>query len=113
MSVLYLGEDEVRDLIDMEESIEILEQVFANLGTGTTQNASRVRVQGEGVMLHTMSAAADYLGYAFGRPTSLPKKDRNSTSHCTINAKDAWSPSLRPTTGGRCTAGATSGVSAL
>lgn len=63
MSVLYLGEDDVKQLIDMEESIKLMEQVFANLGTGTTDNAARVRVRGEGVMLHTMSAAADYLGY--------------------------------------------------
>lgn len=63
MSVLYIGEDDVRQLIDMEESITLMEQLFTQIGTPATDNAPRSRVRGEGVMLHTMSAAADYLGY--------------------------------------------------
>lgn len=63
MTALYLGEDDVKELIDMEESIKLMEQLFTRMGPGVTQNAPRTRVRGEGIMLHTMSAADDFLGY--------------------------------------------------
>lgn len=82
MSVLYLGEDDVKQLIDMEESIALMEQLFSNLGTGTTDNAPRVRVRGEGVMLHSMSAAADYLGYVGWK--AYVTTDRGAQFHVAI-----------------------------
>jgi ornithine cyclodeaminase/alanine dehydrogenase-like protein (mu-crystallin family) len=62
MSALYLTEDDVRELMDMESSIEVIEEAFRGLATGEAQNLPRARVAADATMLHTMSAAASYLG---------------------------------------------------
>lgn len=62
MAALFLTEDEVRDLIDMETAIEVLDEAFRELAAGRAQNVPRARAGSPGVMLHTMSAAAESLG---------------------------------------------------
>ena len=62
MPALYLTEDDVRELMDMEATITVLEEVFRQLGTGGATNVPRARARAPGVCLHTMSAAAEYLG---------------------------------------------------
>ena len=61
MGVLYLTEDDVRELLDMQAAIEIVHEAFTALANGEAHNQPRVRASGSGIMLHTMSAAADYL----------------------------------------------------
>ncbi|MFO1023450.1 MAG: ornithine cyclodeaminase family protein [Planctomycetales bacterium] len=64
MSVLYLKESDVHDLLDMEQSIEVIEDAFRHLASGKAVNTPRVRAHINGaITLHTMSAAAEYLGY--------------------------------------------------
>ena len=62
MSVLYFTEADVRDLLDMEIALAAIESAFLHLATGRAQNTPRARVRGERIMLHSMSASADYLG---------------------------------------------------
>lgn len=62
MPVLYLTEDDVRDLVDMTTAIEVTEQAFRHLADGTAKNVPRVRASAPGIILHNMSASAEYLG---------------------------------------------------
>lgn len=61
MPALYLTENDVRELLDMEIAIEVVEEVFRQLAAGQAVNVPRSRARGQSAYLHTMSAAADYL----------------------------------------------------
>lgn len=62
MTALYFTEDDVRDLLDMDTAVSVIEEMFLRLGEGKAVNVPRTRARGPGVMLHTMSGAAEYLG---------------------------------------------------
>ncbi len=62
MPAIYLTEEDVRDLIDMETSIEVVEEAFRQLAAGNAKNVPRSRAAAKGILLHTMSASAEYLG---------------------------------------------------
>jgi ornithine cyclodeaminase/alanine dehydrogenase-like protein (mu-crystallin family) len=62
MPAIYLTEDDVRELTDMELAVETIEEMFRRMGADEARNVPRARAMGQGIMLHTMSAAADYLG---------------------------------------------------
>lgn len=63
MPALYFTEDDVAELLDMEIAIEVVEETFRRLAEGTAVNVPRSRARGSGITLHSMSAAAEYLGY--------------------------------------------------
>jgi alanine dehydrogenase len=63
MPALYLIEADVNQLIDMPTTIGLVEQSFLHLAAGQVANVPRNRAIGKGVILHTMSAADDALGY--------------------------------------------------
>ncbi len=62
MPALYLSESDVARLLDMRLAIEAVEEAFRQLAAHKAMNVPRVRAKGAGAVLHTMSAAADYLG---------------------------------------------------
>jgi ornithine cyclodeaminase/alanine dehydrogenase-like protein (mu-crystallin family) len=62
MPALYLTESEVTELIDMKTSIEVCEEAFRRLAANEADNVPRARCSAPGIMLHSMSAAAAYLG---------------------------------------------------
>lgn len=62
MTTLFLTEDDVRELMDMETSITVVEEVFRQLAEGNASNVPRTRARAEGIVLHTMSGSAAYLG---------------------------------------------------
>lgn len=62
MSALFISESEVRDLLDMEMAIEVVEEAFRQLAVGKAENNPRTRTHAPGIFLHTMSATAEYLG---------------------------------------------------
>lgn len=65
MSALYLTEDDVAWLLDIETAIECVEEAFRQFGLERADNQPRRRVRtGEGSLLHVLSAGAEYLGYA-------------------------------------------------
>ena len=63
MAALYISEDDVRSVMDMEKSILITHKVFKELASGRAINVPRQRVRAPGVMLHLMCGANEYLHY--------------------------------------------------
>lgn len=64
MPALYLTESDVRELLDMEIAIDVVEEAFKQLAGGGATNVPRARAHAEGFCLHSMSASAQYLGCA-------------------------------------------------
>jgi ornithine cyclodeaminase/alanine dehydrogenase len=62
MGVWYLTEDEVARLLDMSTALNAVTEAFRQLAAGKAMNVPRSRAQAAGNVLHTMSAAAEYLG---------------------------------------------------
>jgi ornithine cyclodeaminase/alanine dehydrogenase-like protein (mu-crystallin family) len=62
MSTLLLRETDVEHLLDMRTTIDVMEEAFRQLAEGHADNVPRRRSQAGGIVLHSMSAAADYLG---------------------------------------------------
>jgi len=62
MPLLYLTEDDVAGLLDMRTAIDAVEEAFRRLAAGEAMNVPRVRATAPGIVLHSMSAAAGYLG---------------------------------------------------
>lgn len=62
MTALYLTEADVDELMDVEDSIEVIEQLFRRMAAGEAVNVPRTRAVAPGVVLHSMSAAVPYLG---------------------------------------------------
>ena len=63
MSTLYLTESDVAGLIDMAATIDVVEASFRRLAGGEVANVPRQRAVGDGIILHTMSAADNGVGY--------------------------------------------------
>jgi len=61
MPALYLTESDVQQLLDMPLAIEVVEEAFRQLADRKAMNVPRMRAKGNGIVLHSMSAAADYL----------------------------------------------------
>lgn len=64
MTALYLTEKDVGRLLDMRSAIDAVEEAFRNLAAGEASNVPRQRAQSPGIVLHTMSATAPWLGLA-------------------------------------------------
>jgi len=63
MAAIYLTEDDVRELLDVETAIEAVEGAFRALAEEKAVNVPRSRARSPGITLHVMSAAAEYLGF--------------------------------------------------
>ena len=64
MPAIFLSESDVSRLLDMRIAIEAVEEAFRQLADRKATNVPRVRAKSAGFVLHTMSAAAEYLGLA-------------------------------------------------
>lgn len=62
MPALYLTEDDIAGLLDMPAAIAAVEEAFRQFALGNSTNVPRERALAPGAVLHTMSAAAEYLG---------------------------------------------------
>jgi ornithine cyclodeaminase/alanine dehydrogenase len=62
MAALYLTESDVQRLLDMRTAIDVVEEAFRQLAAQQASNVPRVRAKAPGIVLHSMSAAAEYLG---------------------------------------------------
>ena len=62
MPVLYLTEHDVTKLLDMGTAIDVVEEAFRQMADKTATNVPRVRAKSPGIVLHSMCAAAEYLG---------------------------------------------------
>lgn len=64
MGVLLLREREIEQLLDMPTAVQLIERAFCEWADGQVENVPRARARMPGLVLHTMSAAAAYLGLA-------------------------------------------------
>lgn len=64
MSCLFLTESDVEQLLDLPTVVEVVEEAFGQLAEGKAHNVPRARAKAAGLVLHSMSAAAEYLGLA-------------------------------------------------
>ena len=62
MPAIYLTEADVERLLDIKTTIAVCEEAFRALADGNAENVPRARAQAPGIILHSMSAAAAYLG---------------------------------------------------
>lgn len=62
MAVLFLREADVLKLLDMPAAVEAVEEAFRRLAAEEAVDVPRQRAIAPGVVLHSMSAAAPYLG---------------------------------------------------
>ena len=62
MPVLYLTEQDVHGLLDMRTAIDAVEEAFRQVAVQKACNVPRVRAKAPGIVLHSMSASAEYLG---------------------------------------------------
>lgn len=62
MPARYLTESDVEQLIDMRTAVDVVQEAFRQLGSGQAENVPRHRAMAAGMVLHTMSATAAYLG---------------------------------------------------
>ncbi|MEQ8785420.1 MAG: ornithine cyclodeaminase family protein [Pirellulaceae bacterium] len=60
--MLHLTETDVAELLEMPLVIDVMQQAFLRWAAGEADNVPRVRAKGKGIVLHSMCAAADYLG---------------------------------------------------
>lgn len=60
--VLFLGEDDVRQILTMSDAIKALEETFRQQGQGNVINQPRQRVRTEVSMLHYLAGALPHLG---------------------------------------------------
>lgn len=64
MTAIYLTEADVARLLDMRLAIDAVEEAFRRRAAGEGSNVPRQRAQSPGIVLHTMSATAPWLGLA-------------------------------------------------
>jgi len=62
MSIIYLTEADVMQLLDVRMAIDAVSEAFLRLASGEAENVPRHRCRAGGTVQHTMSAAAGYLG---------------------------------------------------
>jgi ornithine cyclodeaminase/alanine dehydrogenase-like protein (mu-crystallin family) len=60
--VLFLGEEDVRQILTMSDAIKVLEETFRQQGLGNIINQPRQRVRTEVSMLHYLAGALPHLG---------------------------------------------------
>ncbi len=63
MSAIYLTEVDVQQLADMPLALDAVREAFRQLGSGGADNVPRVRAKAPGIVLHSLSATASYLGF--------------------------------------------------
>lgn len=74
MSVLFLTENEVRELLTMEMALEAVEEGLRKLALDEAINVPRARSQTDHAMLHVMSASAKTLGIMGFKAYTTTKK---------------------------------------
>lgn len=63
MPVIYLTEDDVAWLLDMESAIDCVEEAFRQWANGKADNQPRRRARAGTATMHMLAAAAEYLNY--------------------------------------------------
>lgn len=64
MGALFLTEQDVDELLDMPSTVKVVEAAFRQWADGRAADVPRRRAKVDGFVLHSMSAAAEYLSLA-------------------------------------------------
>lgn len=64
MPCLFFNETDVEQIVSMPDAVEAVAGAFRALARGEADNVPRARAKGTGLVLHSMSATASYLGLA-------------------------------------------------
>src|SRR5574341_766953 len=59
--VLFLGEEEVKELLTMNDAVKVLEETFRQQGIGNIVNHPRYRIRTEKSMLHYLAGAVPHM----------------------------------------------------
>ena len=110
MSALYLTETDVAKLIEMPAVIGVVEEAIKHLAEAPEANVPRRRAKGSGVILHTMSAAVDYLGYSGWKAYTTTKRGARFLVGLYSNATGELVALLEADRLGQLRTGATTGV---
>jgi len=63
MPALFFTEQDVASLIDMSTAVDVVQEAFQQWADGKAMNVARRRAKAPGIMLHSLCAGAEYLGY--------------------------------------------------
>jgi ornithine cyclodeaminase/alanine dehydrogenase-like protein (mu-crystallin family) len=63
MTALFLTEQNVESLVDMSTAVDVVQEAFLQWANGKAMNVSRRRAKAPGIVLHSLCAGAEYLGY--------------------------------------------------
>jgi alanine dehydrogenase len=63
MTALFLIEQNVKSLVDMSTAVDVVQEAFLQWADGRAMNVSRRRAKAPGIVLHSLCAGAEYLGY--------------------------------------------------
>jgi len=112
MSTLYLTEADVAELLDIRLVIDVVEEAFRRLAAGEAHNVPRVRARAPGVVLHSMSAAAAYLGLVGWKNYTATRS--GAKFHVAVYDQESgdWRALIEADWLGRLRTGATTGVAA-
>lgn len=110
MSALFLSEDDVRELADIDMAIDAVEKAFAALAAGTADNIPRRRAKASGIWLHGMHASAEYLGVSGWKFYSTTKSGARFHVGLYDNASGELVAMIEADELGRLRTGAASGV---
>ncbi len=62
LMVLFLGEDDVKQVLTMQDAVKVLEETFRQQGVGNIINHPRQRIRTSTSMLHYLAGALPHLG---------------------------------------------------
>ncbi|MEZ6070395.1 MAG: ornithine cyclodeaminase family protein [Pirellulales bacterium] len=112
MAAIYLTEADVAALIDMRTAVEVVEEAFRQWAEGRCTNVPRQRATMPGIVLHTMSAAAEYAGMVGWKAYATTR--RGACFQLGLYSRETGQPAavIEADLLGRLRTGATTGVAA-
>jgi ornithine cyclodeaminase/alanine dehydrogenase-like protein (mu-crystallin family) len=112
MAAIYLTEDDVRALVGMNTAVEVVEEAFRERADGHFINVPRQRAAIPGIVLHTMSAAAEYAGLVGWKVYATTRSGAHF--HLGLYSRETGAPvaMIEADLLGRLRTGATTGVAA-
>ncbi len=110
MPVLFLTEDDVRELLDIPTALDVVEELFRQLADGRAKNIPRARVTGDKMMLHTMSGVCEYLGVGGWKAYASTREHSQFLVGLYDLATGAMQALIEADYLGQCRTGAASGV---
>jgi ornithine cyclodeaminase/alanine dehydrogenase-like protein (mu-crystallin family) len=88
--LLLLSENDVRSALNMPTAIAVMEEAFREFDEGRIDNVPRQRAQADGIVLHQMSAACEYLNVVGWKTYTTTR--HGAQFHVAIYEQESGSP---------------------